>query len=162
MVEADELTGDWITLFQKCESPIEKLMCLAFFDTEGRITPMLSNYSWDDVENAGNKLGLPVTMLWGQQKILAYRVDFMIARYNPETWFSRRLVIECDGHEFHSSFAMQRYDAIRDRAIKPFVGGIVRITGSEIYRSAQSIAWNILWAMEMDDTPKNSWRRERK
>lgn len=55
-----------------------------------------------------------------------YRVDF----YIPQ----KRLVIELDGHEFHSNPEQKECDAKRDRYLSLKGFRVVRFTGREIYR----------------------------
>lgn len=65
-----------------------------------------------------------------QHPIGRYRVDFLIVA-EPYT-----LVIECDGHEFHSSPDQIRRDRQREREIIDLgYSDIIRFSGAQIYRS---------------------------
>ena len=145
------VSADWRRLYAKCESPIELHLGAAFLATEQPIIPVVTKYVWDEVEESGSLSGEPITFLWAQESILRFRVDFLIARYNSITGFFRRLAVECDGHGYHGSIRQQKIDNIRDRKIRPHVGGIVHVTGAEIKRDAMAEAWKILWLLEFDD-----------
>lgn len=152
----------WRALRRKCESPIEETMLAAFCATEQPIIPVAGPYSWDEIESVGKEFPTPpLTMLWSQEKILRFRVDFLIARYNPLTGAFRRLVVECDGHQYHGSIRQQKIDSLRDRKLRPHVGGIVHLGGAEIARSSLAIAWDILWLLEADDEPQRPSRMAR-
>lgn len=111
----------------------------------------MEKYVWEEVEETGSQSSEPITFLWAQESILRFRVDFLIARYNSKTGFFRRLAVECDGHEYHGSIRQQKIDNIRDRKLRPHVGGIVHLTGTEIKRDAIAAAWSVLWLLEFDD-----------
>ncbi|MFC3831957.1 MULTISPECIES: endonuclease domain-containing protein [Deinococcus] len=55
-----------------------------------------------------------------------YRVDF----YIPE----RRLIVELDGHDYHSSKEQREYDAKRDRYLSKKGFRVIRFTGREVNR----------------------------
>jgi very-short-patch-repair endonuclease len=119
-------------------------------------------YSWDDIESVGKEFPKPpFYMLYGQQQILQFRVDFVVARYNPVTRFFRRFIIECDGREFHSSIEQQKRDKERDRQLKPFADAILRFSGSELHRDAANQAWNILWGLTAGDGERLAWPKAR-
>ncbi|MBP6157226.1 MAG: DUF559 domain-containing protein [Polaromonas sp.] len=58
-----------------------------------------------------------------------YRVDFLLK--------DARLVIELDGHEYHSTKEQLKNDAIRQRYLSRAGYNVIRFTGSEIYSDAQ-------------------------
>lgn len=148
---APNVSADWRKLYSKCESPIEQELCAAFIATEQTIIPFVTKYVWEEVEECGSMVDGPVAFLWAQESILRFRVDFLVARYNSRTGFFRRLAVECDGHGYHGSIRQQKIDNIRDRKIRPHVGGIVRVSGTEIKRDALAEAWKILWLLEFED-----------
>lgn len=81
-----------------------------------------------------------------QVQIGKRRVDFALFAHDGLRW--RRLIIECDGHDFHERTKEQ---AGADRAFDRFVQGrgeqIYRFTGSQIFNSPMSCANDILrWA----------------
>lgn len=59
-----------------------------------------------------------------------YRVDFILK--------DARLIIELDGHDYHSSKEQLQKDAIRQRYLKRSWYSVIRFTGSEIYQNVKS------------------------
>ncbi|HHY26428.1 MAG TPA: DUF559 domain-containing protein [Desulfitobacterium dehalogenans] len=112
----------------KCESPIEKLMCLCLWE---QMEPLKSNYvihllpQWE-VQIEGRE----------------YRVDFFIeawAKCSPHKVV--KVVIECDGHERTPEQA--KLNKGRDRAFTEKGYHVLRYTGKEItadpFRCAQDV-----------------------
>ena len=66
-----------------------------------------------------------------------YRCDFLIlAKFKNERAATLKVVVECDGHEFHERTKEQAArDRKRDRDLQGAGFSILRFTGSEIYRS---------------------------
>lgn len=73
------------------------------------------------------KLGLEVQL---QTKIGRYRADLMIGD----------LVIECDGHAYHSTKEQRTHDAERDRKLVAAGYRVIRFTGTEIHKDPASCA----------------------
>lgn len=70
-----------------------------------------------------------------QYQIEDMRVDFCFAHKNWRTGKVFRLVVECDGHDFHERTKEQAAnDRGRDRALQEKGYNIFRFTGSEIWR----------------------------
>lgn len=63
--------------------------------------------------------------LESQQWIGQYRVDFVVQQ--------KRLIIELDGHEFHSSREQRTSDAARQRELQRLEYTVIRFTGTEIH-----------------------------
>lgn len=59
-----------------------------------------------------------------------YRVDFILK--------DARLIIELDGHQYHSSKEQLKKDAIRERYLTRAGYSVIRFTGSEIYQNVKS------------------------
>lgn len=75
-----------------------------------------------------------------QRWINHYRVDFMISY--DYFGMTKRLVVECDGHEFHERTKLQAWrDKKRDRQIPH---KIYRFTGAEIHACVEVCASEIL------------------
>lgn len=75
-----------------------------------------------------------------QRWIAHYRVDFLISYHY--FGMTKRLVVECDGHEFHERTKLQAWrDKKRDRQIPH---KIYRFTGAEIHACAEVCAREIL------------------
>lgn len=76
-----------------------------------------------------------------QKDIGGFVVDFLIEAGD------RKVVVECDGHEFHDRTAEQaEYDKGRDRRLTAMGYLVLRFTGAEINRDATSCAaeiWDI-------------------
>jgi very-short-patch-repair endonuclease len=76
-----------------------------------------------------------------QKDIGGFVVDFLIEAGD------RKVVVECDGHEFHDRTPEQAgYDKARDRRLTAMGYLVLRFTGSEINRDATSCAaevWDI-------------------
>ncbi len=76
-----------------------------------------------------------------------YRVDFYIPR--------KKLIIELDGHEYHSSPDQREYDAKRDRYLSLNGFHIIRFTGREIKRQLNSCIIDLTKRIEsMPDVAK--------
>lgn len=139
-----------------CESPIEEMLFSAI------CTVMIGEYScsfcpgvheWLDGEvvNGFEKVDLFTdgfktsrVYLIPQWQIGDYRVDFCLfdGRRSEKVW--DRIVIECDGHDFHERTKEQAAkDRSRDRALAGQNIVVFRFTGSEIvrdpYRCAEEI-----------------------
>ena len=82
-----------------------------------------------------------------QKIILSYRVDFLLTVTGGSGTVSR-LVVECDGHDFHERTKEQAAkDRSRDRALQQAGYTVFRFTGSEIYRAPMKCARQIFkWA----------------
>lgn len=152
--------GTYLRIFDQaislCESPIEEMLFSAI------CTVMIGEYScafspglheWLNVEavNGFEKHDLfsdgfrtSRVYLVPQWQIGNYRVDFCLfdGRRSEKVW--DRIVIECDGHDFHERTKEQAAkDRSRDRALAGQNIVVFRFTGSEIvkdpYRCAEEI-----------------------
>ena len=90
-----------------------------------------------------------------QAQIDKYRVDFLIhaldVRNEPVTdrvW--RRLVVECDGHQYHERTKEQAAkDRSRDRWLTAHDYDVFRFTGSELWRDPMACAEQVTdWALK--------------
>jgi very-short-patch-repair endonuclease len=114
--------------------------------------------AWD--EHDARHLGIP--LVWRgagqpldsalniitQAQIGSYRVDFLIlVRCKDGGW--RRLVIECDGPDFHERTKEQAArDRARDRTLTAAGYEVFRFTGSEIHRDPTACADQVVaWAV---------------
>lgn len=103
-------------------------------------------------------------VLQRQVQIDRFRVDFLIRAYTMGTvakltdtgvekvnsqphW--RKLVVECDGHQFHERTKEQAAsDRSRDRALMGFGYDVFRFTGSELWRDPWGCAEQVVeWAV---------------
>lgn len=127
----------------KCESPIEKMMCLCLWE---QMEPMRSNY-------AIHLLPQWEVQIEGEE----YRVDFFVeawAKCFPHV--SVKVVIECDGHDYHERTPEQaKRDKRRDRAFTKAGYHVLRYTGREItadpFRCAQDVFMTVRKLLKVDE-----------
>lgn len=83
------------------------------------------------------------------------RADFLFTVTSDDGVISR-LVVECDGHEFHERTKEQaERDRSRDRALQERGYTVFRFTGSELHRDAFACARQVLrWAENA------AWRKQ--
>lgn len=104
------------------ESPIERLMALAL-----SVLPSLA-----DIPSA------KVTIT-AQKNIGSRRVDFCVEQEGYA-----RIVVECDGHDFHEKTKEQASaDKRRDRELTLAGYTVLRFTGSEIYRDPFACSFDV-------------------
>jgi very-short-patch-repair endonuclease len=132
----------WTSVLQRCESPIEKTLAHAL--AKSGFYPMATPYRFEDLRARVTASDGAVLFLWSQEPMLRYRVDFLLVSYNAATDHCRRLVVECDGHDYHTPFAAQRRDEARDRELRPHVFGIIHLSGAEIMRNPAAIAGRLV------------------
>jgi very-short-patch-repair endonuclease len=126
--------------FKRCGSPIEKMMLFSLLVTFAiyDIQTAKSFFEADGFLSLGSfgRLG-PVFL--GQQVTLGqYRVDFLLMG-----GADRRIVIECDGHDFHSTKSQIQRDKSRDRWLNTHGFMVLRFTGSEIWADTAQCAGEI-------------------
>lgn len=80
-----------------------------------------------------------------QATIGRYRVDFLI---------DGRLVVECDGQEFHSSPTQKREDGQRESDLAMWGYPILRFTGAEIHRDVHECVRKAV--MALTDAPNKN------
>lgn len=103
---------------KETQSPIEALVYL-------ELIRWSSPYS---CEHCGYPIVTP------QAQVGKYRADFLVE------WKGKKVVIECDGHDFHEKTKKQAaHDKKRDRDISLLGYQIRRYTGSEIYQNARQV-----------------------
>ncbi len=106
-------------IFEKCESVLEKTFLAYFLYNYG--------YKFNDFYHKG--LSCEKFSLNQQVKIDAYRVDFVLKKL-PR---GKKIIIELDGHEFHSGRKeLTRYKS-RDRKLQKSGYQIFRFTYEEMY-----------------------------
>lgn len=168
---AEDLDYAVQNLCELCESPIEEALAVAMFFADFK----LDNY---DPPFALQKLGKPFPTVmsneWNhkdfesdvfesvviapQQKIGAFRVDFLlIIRDVAFGSGDIKLVVECDGHDFHERTKEQASrDKKRDRELTAQGYYVLRFTGSDIYKDAEGCA------AEVAKFARNIWRQHGK
>lgn len=159
---ADFLLGEWEWQSEEKgqmigDSKIEKLLLQAVVIlTEigaSEYNEVVRAFSAEDVERLKTDQYHPGSIrliVWPQSPLENRRVDFTFYaqdwRAEPGTW--KKLIVECDGHDFHERTKEQ---AARDRSKdrRAVLAGVdcFRFTGSEIWRDPWACAEEILdWA----------------
>ena len=119
-----------------CESPMEQLMAMALDDVDYYF--IASN----TIEIIGNSHQVDIKC-----DSKNYRVDFLMEiafKYNNHYLKLLKLIIECDGHEFHEKTKEQVIkDNQRDRDLKNEGYEILHFSGSEIYNNSYDISKDI-------------------
>lgn len=129
-----ETLGDYFRYgmsdYSQCKSPIEKILLVAIdFVTLERIgeIPTLA-----DIE--------PQYMIKDGDKI--YFADFFLL-FEHIDWI--KIVVECDGHEFHQKTKKQvEHDNEREMRLKLLGYDVLRFSGSQIYKNPMKCANDIV------------------
>lgn len=138
---------------ERCESPIEKLMLVALMSVNVR---SYFDNNWGFFHRfrptwEGSRLGefddvdRDLCHLYIQPTVLSYRADFAIHYRVDKGAPGHKIIVECDGHDFHERTKEQaRRDRSRDRDMTVAGYKVFRYTGSEVYqdpiRCAQQVA----------------------
>jgi len=112
--------------------------------------------SQEELAEFGNQKNIdePTLIIRPQAQLDGWRVDFLIHAYDfarkggPRGW--RKLIIECDGHDFHERTKQQAAkDRARDRTVQLNDYSVLRFTGSELYANAWDCAEQVTyWAVK--------------
>lgn len=118
-----------------CQSPIERMLLWALLGEHE-----FANFDADTRAVLG-ELGGPCLRV--QRPICGFTADFVIepGARNPER---RTVVIECDGHEWHSDRKRMARDRKRDRDIQKAGHVILRFTGSQIVNDPKACALEVV------------------
>lgn len=119
------LSEDAQGAIEKCESPIERLMFCAMFHMA-----LSHTKPWQIFFEPMSCIGVGSWSIIPQFQIDSMRVDFLVQ------WggFTRSVVVECDGHEFHERTREQVVrDNIRSRKLRGKHFDVMRFSGSEIH-----------------------------
>lgn len=119
------------------ESPIEKIMLEAIVALLWSANGCLP--SINGKPGIRNQFASEITITT-QAQIGSYRVDFLVVNLTTD----RKVVVECDGHEFHERTKEQAaHDRKRDRELQADGYLVLRYTGSEIWRDPVGCAADI-------------------
>lgn len=154
--------ADWI----KGDSEIEKLFFAAvvylhqYGVTEYDVlTPHSPEYA-ESARSDDENIYTPTLIVERQVQIEKFRVDFVVSAYtwgtirqgkehisSAKRW--RKLVVECDGHEYHERTKEQAArDKARDRHLNGLGYDVFRFTGSELWRDPFGCAEQVYhWAL---------------
>lgn len=130
-----EALDSYLEFISKCQSPIEKML-------GAEIYRALTIARCPNIEIRN------ILNVYPQREIVCgsdtYRVDFCFEYLLPTPY---KLVVECDGHEFHEKTKEQAAkDKKRDRQLIQNGYNIVHFTGSEIYKSPPKCV-NEIWEL---------------
>lgn len=123
-----DICEDWDALKTYITSPIELLLGAGLlFASDGYCNLKLAGEGGD----IGG--GEWVSFLSSQHPIGKYKADFIVWCHSGQ--FTKGIVIECDGHDFHEKTKEQaQHDKSRDRFFVSKGFTVLRFTGSEIFR----------------------------
>lgn len=108
----------------KCESPIEALFLVAFL---------------------GVVMRDPSYRIYPQTQVGTYRVDFLVTFMEGDPEYERRVIVECDGHDYHERTKEQaERDKRRDRTITAGGLPVLRFTGRELHRDPQDCVQEVI------------------
>lgn len=148
----EEAEHAFTRILLETESPIEAMLLSALFEEA----------AFDEAAfrsaHAHKHFGRSVerTEIAAQFQVDNFRCDFAVWR-NHQNGTVTRLIVECDGHDFHERTKEQaRRDRSRDRILTARGWRVLRFTGSEIYRSAEKCAAEIAQMLENDSI--DDWR----
>jgi very-short-patch-repair endonuclease len=114
---------------RRAKSPIEKIVCLALY--------------WIEISYGKGITHYP------QYKIGRYTVDFIVEF--DKDWDGEnvtKIVIECDGHEFHEKTKEQvSKDKKRDRELQKMGYKVLRYSGSDLYKEGWYTVYADLYSM---------------
>jgi very-short-patch-repair endonuclease len=137
-----------------CKSPIEERLGLAFWHIDWPLyfsgnerafptKPLRAAYSDEYILSLHSK-DKEFVAIHAQQPLLRYRVDFLICARLGGYADLHKVVVECDGHDFHEKTKQQAaHDKKRDPALTAAGFRVFRFTGSEIYRDPVGCASEI-------------------
>lgn len=148
--------------YHQCQSPIERILLLAiktYADECGEIHGYECSNSCTYKEDTLRK-GPPTDwndlVIEAQVPIGKYKIDFRFTYreqidFSPtKNWFSKTVLVECDGHEFHETKAAAAKDKKRDRFLAAEGYSILRFTGSEIWKDPFKCAEDIINYLQKD------------
>ncbi|MGB9660700.1 MAG: endonuclease domain-containing protein [Moorellaceae bacterium] len=110
---------DFVMVMDECESPIEQLLACALLAVgKGRNLDFWIQPQYEVVVGG-----------------VRYRIDFCVHLADKEpSEYSKKLLIECDGHDFHEKTKEQAArDKQKDRKLMLAGYKVVRFTGHEIW-----------------------------
>lgn len=146
---------DMMMLSPKLESPIENLL---FAAVATRVASGMTMLRYIDIGTDAEppvdlnddclRLVPQIDVYYG---VVSWRADFVFD-VCADSGIWRRLIVECDGHEFHERTKKQAArDRSRDRAVQAAGQRIMRFTGSELWRDPMGCAAQITdWALELE------------
>jgi very-short-patch-repair endonuclease len=143
------------TLRERCESPIEVLLCAALYGWS-KIDDLHIDFLPGADEVRSEPYSDEAIFVYQQIQMGPYRADFVIHDVSVplEIQGPRIIIVECDGHDFHERTKEQaRRDKKRDRYFQSKGYKVLRFTGSEIWADPDTCVEEII-----DQLACNEWR----
>lgn len=159
-----------------CESPIERKMAIALAYAPWPVV------SWGTAQTVGSLAAAalcslmqgedegiearlsairPQVTIEPQAKIGRYRADFLVlAKLKPESE-PIKIIVECDGAEFHQTVEQRKRDWVRQSELEDRGYLVIRFSGSQIHYDSRLCADLVIKAMqefEIAGYPA-SWRK---
>lgn len=136
--QRNELTGiedeDHVTNLAQCDSPIEELMYMALVKLFNHVRLILPKYEYC--------IETQKKMNYGRDSY--YKADIAISLTDEDFKFSKKFIVECDGHDFHEKTKEQvRADKTRERYFTKLGYIVIRFSGSEINESPDDCALEV-------------------
>jgi very-short-patch-repair endonuclease len=139
----DDLRDSFNNVISDLQSPIEEILCASMLSEALLQCSMVTFQGNDDGLDFGNS-GPDFIRIKPQYQIGKYKVDFYLEYYDRFDSFNKKLIVECDGHEFHEKTKEQaQHDKRRDRFLQG-VAPVFRFTGSEIVKEPHDCAYQII------------------
>jgi very-short-patch-repair endonuclease len=139
----DDLLLSLNSVLDQMGSPIEEMIAGALIlltlgnAEEVRVRPEYESFQLGD--------GPDILTIWPQKQIGDYRVDFYIEKLSLVNEQVLKVIVECDGHNFHERTKEQaQKDKERDRVLQSCGYPVFRFTGSEIWANPFKCAKNVL------------------
>lgn len=139
----DDLLLSLGSVLEQMGSPIEEMFAGALVIlTLGNAEEVRVLPEYDSFQLGG---GPEILTIWPQKQIGDYRVDFYIEKLSLCDQQASKVVVECDGHEFHERTKEQaQKDKERDRVLQACGYPVFRFTGSEIWADPFKCAKTVL------------------
>lgn len=137
---------------EKCESPIEQLLCRGLFTIAGFQAVSGDYHPGRRTELAARSIG-KTAFVFTQQPIGRYRVDFLVVAIDPLARKSRTLIAEADGERYHND---EEREERRDEGLMRYgirENNIIHFTGSDIQRYLLVVVTEIAEAVGVLMTP---------
>lgn len=141
--ELSEYVDHIRSLLKSCQSPIETKFLEALVDGSpayGMPVVYTPYYLFQETKGVYQN-GLHICPQHEIELSKKYCADFLLITRDRNTGAPRKLIIECDGHDFHERTKEQAAkDRARDRDMTAAGFPIMRFTGSEIHKNAAACA----------------------
>jgi len=77
-------------------------------------------------------------------------IDTPTGRYRADFLLNSKLIVEVDGHEYHSSKEAHVYDRRRDRALKRQGFDTIRVAAIEVIKDARAVGAEVVGLLEIE------------